>query len=91
MREKASTHFCFWRTKTKNISFGSEQKIRARGMNCRAWVARGAERAKPQALASRLPAFLLSRSHVETEGRHDSFCDLGCRLAAKEMLDSEAR
>jgi hypothetical protein len=26
---EARAHFCFWRTKTKNISLGSEQKIRA--------------------------------------------------------------
>jgi hypothetical protein len=30
----------------------------------------------------RLPASLLSRSRDETEGRHESFCNLGCISAA---------
>jgi hypothetical protein len=34
------------------------------------------------AIVGRLPPPCFSRSHTETESRHRSFCDLGCRLAA---------
>src|SRR3954468_23325521 len=49
------THFCFWRTKTKNVFLGSEKKTRAGDLNRLSWVVAQSART-PEFL---LPAFLL--------------------------------
>ena len=63
--------------RTRNVCLWSEQG------EPEADLTRRGDRVGHPKKSPRLPASLFSRSHIETEGRYGSFCDLGRILAAR--------